>query len=161
MAVKDAGTEPLLAASRVITAAVVRSLNETRPELSVSQLRILALVSTRPGLSVSDVAAALDVNASNASRACDRLVGMDLLERGVSATDRRQVELQLTTAGSRLVGDVLDRRRAMLAEVVGAMAPAARAAFLDSLAEFNAAAAKVALIRPEESGDEHLMAWLR
>lgn len=161
MAVKDAGTEPLLAASRVITAAVVRSLNETRPELSVSQLRILALVSTRPGLSVSDVSAALEVNASNASRACDRLVGMGLLERGVSATDRRQVELQLTTAGSRLVGDVLDRRRAMLAEVVGAMAPAARAAFLDSLAEFNAAAAKVALIRPEESGDEHLMAWLR
>jgi DNA-binding MarR family transcriptional regulator len=157
----DDRLEPLMRASRVVTAAIVRSLSRTEPELTVTQLRVLAMVSTREQMSVGDVAAALDVNASNASRTCDRLASAGLLHRRPSSADRRLVCLELTGKGHTLVDSVLDQRREMLASVLAGMPKPRQDHLLEALDEFSAAAARLSLIRPEESGDEHLMAWLR
>jgi DNA-binding MarR family transcriptional regulator len=52
------------------------------------------------------VAGALDVNPSNASRTCDRLMKAGLLDRRESPDDRRNVTLTLTEAGTWLVDKV-------------------------------------------------------
>lgn len=158
----DQRLDPLMRASRVVTAVIVRSLSSTAPDLSVTQLRVLSLVGTQAEpMTVGDVAAALAVNPSNASRTCDRLDAVGLLLRQPSATDRRQVELRLTDEGAALLDSVLEQRRALLAEVVDQMDPAVQDQLLEALEEFAAAAGRLALIRPAESGDDHLMAWLR
>lgn len=158
----DQRLDPLMRASRVVTAVIVRSLSSTAPDLSVTQLRVLSLVGTQAEpMTVGDVAAALAVNPSNASRTCDRLDALGLLRRQPSATDRRQVELRLTDEGAALLDSVLEQRRALLAEVVDQMDPAVQDQLLEALEEFAAAAGRLALIRPAESGDDHLMAWLR
>ncbi|HET7683560.1 MAG TPA: MarR family transcriptional regulator [Marmoricola sp.] len=153
--------DALMRASRVVTAAIVRSLTHTRAELSITQLRVLVMLAARAPMSIGDVAAELEVNASNASRTCDRLVGRGLLERRVADEDRRQVRLDLTARGQALVDAVLDQRRRMFAAVLDEMPAPAQQRLLGALEEFSAAAGRVALIRPEESGDEHLMAWMR
>src|SRR4051794_22929027 len=107
-------SDALMATSRVITAAVVRSLSVADPRLTVPQLRVLVMVSAEQGLSVNAVAKGLGVNASNASRTCERLVAAGLLQRDEHTDDRRRVVLTLSSAGRRLVDSVMEVRRTEL-----------------------------------------------
>ena len=52
--------------------------------VSVPQMRVLVLLWTGEPLNLSAVAEGLGVNASNASRTCDRLVAAGLVERAAS-----------------------------------------------------------------------------
>jgi DNA-binding MarR family transcriptional regulator len=148
---------PLVRASQVVTAAIVHSLATVDPSVSVPQLRVLVMVANHGPLSVGAVANALGVNASNASRTCDRLVNAGLLDRRPAAHDRRQVDLTLTEAGAGLVADVMERRRRELAEVVARMPLADQRALVRALEPFNDAAA--AVVDPATTGAEHLIAW--
>lgn len=150
-----------MTASRVITAAVVRSLNAVDPRMTVPQLRVLVMVSNEHGLSVNAVARGLGVNASSASRTCERLVSSGLLHRDEHTSDRRKVVLSLSSSGRRLVDSVMKHRRDDLLGVVDHMDPSERELLAASLHAFNAAAQRVI----EESGpadnpDLHLLAWL-
>jgi DNA-binding MarR family transcriptional regulator len=154
-------SDALMATSRVITAAVVRSLSKVNSQLTVPQLRVLVMVSAEQGLSINGVASGLGVNASNASRTCERLVAAGLLHRDEHADDRRRVVLTLSPAGRRLVDSVMEVRRTELLNVVAKMKPADRRQLAEALAAFNAAAQRVI----EEQGaadapDQHLLAWL-
>ncbi|MGI9157821.1 MAG: MarR family winged helix-turn-helix transcriptional regulator [Marmoricola sp.] len=115
----------VLATSRIIVASVVRSLASVSDSVSVPQLRVLVMLSAAAPLNLTAVAQRLGVNASNASRTCDRLVKAGLIDRQVDPHDRRNVSLALTRKGRHLVSDVMDHRRKLLALVVGAM-PAER-----------------------------------
>lgn len=151
----------LMTTSRIITAAVVRSLTGVDPQLSMPQLRVLVMVSGAGGMTVNAVAAGLGVNASNASRTCERLVASGLLRRHEDAADRRRVVLRLSPRGRRIVDAVMDRRRAELTAVVDHLPAADQRRLAEALAAFNAAATQVA---PEacspDSVDQHLLAWL-
>jgi DNA-binding MarR family transcriptional regulator len=151
--------EPLLDASRVLTAAIVHSLAAVDGSVSVPQLRILVMVGKHGPLTVGAVAEALGVNPSNASRSCDRLVTADLLDRRPAEADRRQVALTLTPGGRALVDSVMARRRDELATVVAQMATADQAALVRALGPFNAAAAELGPVDGGARGDEHLIAW--
>ncbi len=59
-------------------------------------------------MNLTAVAEALAVHPSNASRAVDRLITADLLDRQDAPHDRRSLTLTLTPAGKQLV----DRQRA-------------------------------------------------
>jgi DNA-binding MarR family transcriptional regulator len=152
--------EAIMAASRVITAVVVRSLSAVDARLSVPQLRVLVMVCNEQGLSVNEVARGLGVNASNASRTCERLVASGLLNRDEHAGDRRRVVLTLTPKGRRLVSSVMDRRRDELLSVIARMAPADRRKLGQALTAFNVAAARVFVEQDPASSDQHLLAWL-
>lgn len=154
-------SDALMATSRVITAAVVRSLSVIDSKLTVPQLRVLVMVSAEQGLSINNVASGLGVNASNASRTCERLVAGGLLRRKEHTDDRRRVELTLSQKGRRLVDSVMEARRAELLDVVAKMKPADRRRLAEALSAFNTAAQQVIEERgPDDAPDQHLLAWL-
>src|SRR6476619_1140385 len=113
-------------ASRAVAAAVVRSLESVDASVSVTQMRVLVLLWTGEPLNLSAVAEGLGVNASNASRTCDRLVAAGLVDRGERAVDRRHVALTLTERGRGFVETLMERREQELAAIVGRMTEADR-----------------------------------
>lgn len=64
--------ESLMNAARIFAATTAESVAQIGDTVTLPQLRILVLASTRPSVNNSDVAQALDVHLSSASRTCDR-----------------------------------------------------------------------------------------
>lgn len=131
-------------AARVLAGVVAESAAKVEPVVTPLQLRVLVLVATRDGLNLSDVAAALRVHPSNATRICDRLVDGGLLSRHQAADDRRQLRLVLTVRGRRLVRSVMRDRRAAIEAILGRMPATARRRMPTVLEAFAAAAGEPA-----------------
>ncbi len=108
--------------------------------VTVPQFRVLVMVYTRGPMNLAAVAEDLNVNPSNASRTCDKLIRANFLDRVVSEQDRRNIVLSLTTAGRRLVEKVTARRRSAIEKVLRAMSPGQRDVLAGALAEFARAA---------------------
>lgn len=157
----DVDIEPLVRASQVIAAAVVRSLASVEPTVTVPQLRVLVMLSVHGKMNLSSVAERLGVNASNASRTCERLVTASLIERREDSRDRRHIVLSLAPSGRRLVRTVMRRREQLLATVVQEMSPGDQEALMTALAAFNTAAGDVAASGVDDHGHgAQLMRWL-
>ncbi|WP_422746380.1 MarR family winged helix-turn-helix transcriptional regulator [Mycobacterium sp. WMMD1722] len=132
--------DAVLRASRALVGIAAESLTEVDDIVTPPQWRVLVLVYTRGPLNLAAVAAALDVNPSNASRTCDRLLKAGLLDRRESEVDRRNVTLTLTQDGRQLVERVTDHRRKSLERVLRKMKPAERAVLAEAMAGFADAA---------------------
>ncbi len=113
----------LMETSRIMTAVVAHSLAHLNSSVSVPQLRVLVMIDGRGPMNLTAVAEGLGVNASNASRACDKLVGADLLDRQTDEQDRRSIVLSLTGKGKRLVDALMRERQAMFEQIVARMHP--------------------------------------
>lgn len=151
---------PLMLASRAVAAAMVRSLETVDGSVSVTQMRVLVLLWTGEPLNLSAVADGLGVNASNASRTCDRLVSAGLVDRGELTADRRHRVLTLTRQGRTFVERLMDRREQELADIVNRMSDADRDALMAALKPFNeAAAADVYPAGRPGSRDPRLHEW--
>jgi DNA-binding MarR family transcriptional regulator len=109
-----------LVASRALVGVAARSLADV-DDVTLPQFRALVVLSTRSATTVSDLASALDIHTTTATRLTDRLVRKRLVRRASRTGDRRVTELHLTAKGSRLVDRVTDRRRREVAEIVGRM----------------------------------------
>jgi DNA-binding MarR family transcriptional regulator len=72
-------------------------------DLSVPQFRSLGFINRNPGTQLSVLAEHLGLTPPSTSKLVDGLVGRDLVERKVSATDRRCITLSLTEAGKTLL----------------------------------------------------------
>lgn len=94
----------------------------------------------RQELSVRDLADALDVAHSTASRLLDRAVGSGMVTRGRSGTDARSVIATLTPDGRELAVDSAAFRAAYVGELTAGWTTAERRAFADLLGRFAAAA---------------------
>lgn len=129
-----------MTASRVFVAVIGQSMEEIDSVVSPLQLRTLVIVAARGPLNVTSLADLLGVHASNATRVCDRLVRGGLLARTQSDLDRRHLELTLTTNGQKLVKGVMDRRRAVLTQILSKMSSTQRSQFTDALQAFGEAA---------------------
>jgi DNA-binding MarR family transcriptional regulator len=145
-----AATEPsqeqvdtLVAASRVFVALSVQSLAEVDEVVTLVQLRALFLLTSQGPANLSTLAEALGVHASNASRTCEALVSMGLLDRRDDPNDRRNVVLAPRERGRRVVRAVLDRRSDLLAELLGRLSPADRTALTGPLQRLVDAAGDV------------------
>jgi DNA-binding MarR family transcriptional regulator len=114
----DSALDSLMSAARVMAGITAGSLAQVGERVTMPQLRVLVLASTRPGLNNRDVAEALGVHLSNASRTCDRLVQAGLLSRRESPLDRRRVQLSLTDAGHDLLDTVMAYRRSTFRRVL-------------------------------------------
>lgn len=137
----DVDTQTVLAASKVITAVVAHSLAAVENQVSVPGLRVLVILQAKGPLNLSKVAEALGVNASSASRTCERLVAAGLLDRRDSANDRRHVSLTLTDRGMEFVDNVMNERLGILTQVIAAMPVEERRNLMSSLEAFVTAAA--------------------
>ena len=106
-----------------------------------TQLRVLSIIEGSRHTNMSRLAEALDVVPSSASRLCDRLEATGLLRRVPDPRDRREVRLLLTSAATRLLEELRERRRAALAGVLERMSPANRNDLVRAMAAFAAATA--------------------
>jgi len=140
--------EATMLAARALVGISARSLAEVDDVVTPPQLRVLVMIASRGPLNLGAVARVLGVHASNATRACDRLVAAGLLDRQDDPADRRNLYLQLTAQGRALVDGVMDRRRRAIAEVLDRMPALQRTALVPVLESFAEAAG--------EPHDEHL-----
>lgn len=135
----DETVDALLVASRALVGVAARSLAEV-DAVTLPQFRALVLVSSRQRTTVSDLADALGIHGTSATRLCDRLVRKRLIRRAEAVDDRRQTELRLTAAGRRLVDSVTRRRRESLAAIAERIPEADLAAAVRGLRAFASAA---------------------
>ncbi len=138
--------DAVLSASRALVAVAARSLAACESEITLPQYRALVVLSARGPQRVADLAEALGVLPSTATRMCDRLAAKRLLRRARSTQDRRIVKVAVTEDGRRLVDQVSQARRRELQEILGQLPAAGRQALVEALRAFSTAAGEV----PEE-----------
>lgn len=139
--------EAVVAASRALVGVAARSLAGLEEEVTLAQYRMLVLLCHRGPQRVADLAQALDVNPSTATRMSDRLLAKRLARRQRATSDRRSVRVGVTAAGRTLVDEVVERRRREVGRIVTAMPVQAREPLVGALTAFARAAGEV----PEQS----------
>lgn len=140
----DEVVDAVLTASRVLVAVAARSLQAAeRDDVSLPQYRVLVLVASRGPQRIADLAQALDVNPSSATRVCDRLHAKGLIRRRRPAGQRREVRVSLSDEGRALVDEVTRRRRDEIARLLAAVPGEARTDLVASLRMLAEAAGEV------------------
>jgi DNA-binding MarR family transcriptional regulator len=135
--------DAVLGASRALVAVAARSLADLAEDVTLAQYRALVELAARGPQRPTDLASALRVDPSTATRMCDRLVRKELVQRRRISADRRGVRISLTPAGRALVEEVTRRRRVEIAQILRRMPPAERTSALTALRVFADAAGEV------------------
>jgi DNA-binding MarR family transcriptional regulator len=132
-------TDAVLRASRALVAVAARSLAAAAAtDVTLPQYRALVVLAAKGPQRMGELAEALGVHPSTATRLCDRLVDRQLVRRAVDRANRRETTITLSAKGRTLVDAVTDVRRAEIARIVERIPEAARAqavAALDAFAE--------------------------
>ncbi|WP_188186869.1 MarR family winged helix-turn-helix transcriptional regulator [Nonomuraea sp. SYSU D8015] len=136
----DPVVEAVLTASRALVAVAARSIAAAGGEVTLPQYRALVLMAARGPQRLVELAEALDVNRSTATRMCDRLVAKKLVRRSRLPSDRRTVRIALTPEGRALVDGVTKHRRADLARILAQLTPAQQEEVVAALMTFAVAA---------------------
>jgi DNA-binding MarR family transcriptional regulator len=135
--------DAVLTASRVLVAVAARSLAEHESSVSLPQYRALVVLASRGPQRPVDLAQALGVDPSTATRMCDRLVAKKLIARRRDVVDRRGVMLSLSAPGRRLVERVTRRRRHEIERILAAVDPAEQTTLVRAFRIFGEAAGEV------------------
>jgi DNA-binding MarR family transcriptional regulator len=135
--------DAVLTASRVLVAVAARSLAEHESAVSLPQYRALVVLGSRGSQRPVDLAQALGVDPSTATRMCDRLVHKHLITRRRDVVDRRVVLLDLSASGRRLVERVTRSRRDEIERILEAVDPADHAALVRAFTTFGQAAGEI------------------
>jgi DNA-binding MarR family transcriptional regulator len=135
--------DAVVGASRALVAIAARSLGAAGEEVTLPQYRALVVLASRGPQRVVDLAAVLDVNASTATRMCDRLARKGLIRRQRLSTDRRSVRVSISAPGRELVAAVTRRRRREVQAIVERMTPQQREQLVATLRMFADAAGEV------------------
>jgi DNA-binding MarR family transcriptional regulator len=112
--------------TRALVGVTLKGLSALDGAVSVPQFRLLLALDGLGRVPSSTLAEALGMAASSVTRLVDRLSAAGLVERGSVEHSRSIVTVEATAAGRDLVGLVLDRRRALLEEVLDRMEPRER-----------------------------------
>ena len=107
--------------------------------LEQGQMDSLDLLARQPSWRMSDLADALRIDPSTATRAVQRLVGSGLAKRCPHDDDGRVVMVEITDAGVSRHADVSARRSELMAHMLGAFTPDERPVLADMLERFVAA----------------------
>jgi DNA-binding MarR family transcriptional regulator len=142
-AADEAVVDAVLTASRTLVAVATSSLGAAAEDTTLAQYRALVVLASRGPQRVSDLARALDVTPSTAGRMCDRLVRKGLIRRHRIRSDRRAVQVSITTDGRRVVDEATARRRTLLAGILGKLPASQQRAVASALRAFAEAAGEV------------------
>lgn len=135
----DALTDAVLTASRLLVAVSARSIAAVDESISLAQFRLLVVLSSRGRQKVTELADALGVNPSSATRAVDRLIDAGLVDRQTNPHSRREMLVSLTPAGQRVVRDVTRRRREEITAIVTRMPRTHQRGLVRALTAFSQA----------------------
>ena len=142
----DGLVDALMTTARMLVSLTARSLAELDVNVTLPQYRALVILAGSGPRRIVDLAADLNVQPSTATRMCDRLARKGLVEREAQAGDRRVVCVVLRDAGRELVGTMMERRRAYLADLVASVElrdPSVVGALVDAMQALAAAAGEV------------------
>jgi DNA-binding MarR family transcriptional regulator len=140
---RDELVDAVLGASRALVAVAARSLAGVAEDVTLPQYRFLVELASRGPQRLADLASALSVDRSTATRMCDRLVRKRLVTRRRTQEDRRAVRVSLTASGAGLVAEVSRHRRVEIAAIVQRMPAADRDRAVTALRTFADAAGEV------------------
>ncbi len=118
------------------------SLAGNPDDVTLPQYRTLVVLTFGGPSRLADLAEALSVSPSTATRMCDRLVRKNLVSRTRDELDRREVKLAITPLGRKVVSDVIDRRRAEVRDLLEAIPVPLRRQLVSSLTLLAAAAGR-------------------
>lgn len=135
--------DAVLSASRALVAVAARSLATVAEDVTLAQYRVLVVLASRGPQRLADLADALGVDRSTATRMCDRLVRKRLVSRRRLSEDRRGVRISLSAGGAELVAEVSRRRRDEIGRIVQRMPAAHRERVVKALHAFADAAGEV------------------
>ncbi len=107
--------------------------------LEQGQMDSLDLLARQPSWRMSDLADALRIDPSTATRAVQRLVASGLAVRSAHGVDGRVVMVEITDAGRSRHADVNDRRGQLMTHMLGAFTPEERPILADMLERFVSA----------------------
>jgi len=107
--------------------------------LEQGQMDTLDLLARQPSLRMSELADALRVDPSTATRAVQRLLSGGLAVRATSDDDGRVVMVSITPAGRARHAEVEVRRAVLMAHMLEAYTPTERVRLADMLERFVAA----------------------
>ncbi len=124
--------DEVASASRGLLGLSLRAMT-TLDQVSTTQLRALMLLAQCGPVNLSVFADQLGAATSSASRLVDRLAAAGHVERTVPAHSRREVLLQLTASGRRLVRRHDTARQRIFAELLAMLEPEERDALLSGL----------------------------
>lgn len=140
-------------ASRALVAIAVRSLEAAPVAVTAAQHRVLVTLAAEGPRGVGEIARELGVNPSNATRICDRLQRLHLVDRTPSQEDGRAVQVAITPAGNAVVDAVVARRWREVSEVLTALSLDEVRGTIAALEAFNDAAHERAVVaRAPETG---------
>ena len=135
--------DAVLTASRTLIAVATSSLGAAAEDTTIAQYRALVVLASRGPQRMADLAGALDVTPSTAGRMCDRLLRKGLIRRHRARADRRAVQVSITAAGRQVVDQATERRRALIAGILGRLPAAQQLAVAGALQAFAAAAGEI------------------
>lgn len=104
--------------------------------LEPGQVDTLELIVQQPEWRMSELADALRVDPSTATRAVQRMVALGLAERQTCRDDGRVVMVSATPAGREWHAQLLDKRRVLMGRLLGEFSPDERVVFASYLERF-------------------------
>jgi len=111
--------EAIILAGRAMAGIAARTVAEATDDLTLPQHKTLVVLAEQGPRHLADLAQALGVSPSTATRMCDRLVRKRLISRTRDEVDRREVDLALTNSGKALVDEISHRRKTEVRKLVG------------------------------------------
>lgn len=121
MSVSENLIQEFLGSSQVLSSAVHDSVEKkvldemNSAHVTVSQLRLLKMITLTEARTIRDVAMFLGVSNAAASKAVDKLVKRKLLKRAEGLDDRREIRLSVTDSGKALLAEYSAAEEKLLA----------------------------------------------
>ena len=136
--------EAVVVASRVLVAVSAESIAAVEDTVTMTQLRALVVIASHQSMNVADLAQALAVHASSATRVVDRLLAAGLVSRRDNPADRRHLVLEITPGGRRLLRTVMRRRQSAIKAILTRMPPEERPGVAAAFRRFAEAGGEIA-----------------
>lgn len=130
----------LVTASRALVGISARSMAALDGAVTLTQFRTLVVLSSHGSTGLRRLADRLGVKSSTTLRTVDRLVAAGMVSRSHNKEDRREVILELTDYGHKLVNEVTTRRWRDIERIVAVMQPQHRVGMVEALVAFAEAA---------------------
>lgn len=118
--------------------------------IDAGQMDTLDVLRAKPVWRMCEVAEALRVDPSTATRAVQRLVNVGLAERGADSEDGRVVAVSITDAGRELHRQIDQRRAYVLSQVLAPFSTDERLTLAELLGRFVAQLDSLATVLPDE-----------
>jgi DNA-binding MarR family transcriptional regulator len=130
----DEISDAIIVASRVLLEVSMSVAETASRDLNVADLQVLALLDRLGPQRLVDLADALDVSPTSATRLADRLTERGMVNRVRQSTDRREVRLGLSAEGAQLVTAIRRHRRRIVVSRLKGLPIADQFAAIDLLA---------------------------